>query len=174
MHLLQLSLNKCISPLDALPSWGRLQNYCTEARVCIRTFSLMWNLIYAYFIKKCLKSAQVHSLLGKWDGVHLHNSLDFFWAFPNWEHKSCHHEPWLLFSRQTPYALWSDHKGADDIILTNCLLCDTGRLQQKSNRTPVKTVPNFKKLLISYFLSRKSSTFLLSLLPSILGGFRLD
>lgn len=169
--LLLLLLN--ISPLNALISWGKPQNYCTEARLSIRMLlSETWFI--SILTKTVWRVFTVHWLLGKWDGVHLHNSLDLFWAFPNWEHKSRHHKPWLLFNRQTPYTLRTEHKGADDIILSNCFLCDTDRLQQKSNTTPVKTVPNLKKLLISYFLSRKCSTFHLSLLPSILGGFRLD
>lgn len=138
MCLLLLLLSKCISLPNALTSWGKLQNFCTEAKVSIRILPLMWNLIYAYFIKKCLKSAH-SAVIAREMGWCSSGQLPGFVLGLSWKHKSLHCEPWLLFNRQTPYALWTEHKGAGNTIPSNCFLCDTDRLQQNSNRTPMKT-----------------------------------
>lgn len=58
-------------------------------------------------------------------------------------------------------------------ILSNCFLCDTGRCQQKPTRTAVKASQwQIWKSCYSFFPFQPE--LYLSILPSILGGFKLD
>lgn len=67
-----------------------------------------------------LKVPKVLSLLGKWDSVLRDHSLDLFWSFLNWHHKSLQLEP-DFFSRSDGLRILCGLNTKEEIMITEQL-----------------------------------------------------